>query len=340
MRSGLRLSKLLPMNKEPFFSVIIPVKNEGAVLSRCLDSLMKLDYPRERFEIIIADGLSTDNTRDIAGSYTVKIVDNDKQIVASGRNRAFQEAIGDIIVFTDADCVFQEQWLRNSVKYFADEKIGGVGGLTLSPENSSPFEKAVDLLFCLAELLRVTSHRKDLSSIREVSDIPGCNAMYRKEALGMVMPVNENLLTAEDVWMNFCVRKSGYKLLHAPDVILWHYRRNSLKKFLRQIYRFAVGRLQVGRKNAALLNIFHIAAGISLPLFLLLLIIFWLSGSLALFLKTSLIVTVLIIFLSFLKTRSLAVSFNLFLIIVLFIAGWSIGFLKELILPLKDTRGK
>lgn len=309
-------------------------------MARCLDSLLKLDYPKERFEIIIADGLSTDNTRDIARKYALKLVDNNKQIVVSGRNCGFKEAIGDVIVFTDADCIFQRQWLRNSIKYFADDKIGGVGGLTLAPEDGTPFEKAIDSLFRIAEFFQATSHRKNFISAGEVNDIPGCNAMYRKEAMEKVMPVNENLLTAEDVWMNFCVRKSGYKLLQAPDVILWHYRRNSLKKFLRQIYRFAIGRLQVGRKNAELLNIFHIAVGISLPLFLLILIILWLFGAWALFLKISLILTALIIFLSLLMTRSLAISLNLPLVMALFTTGWSIGFLKELFFPLEDARGK
>lgn len=328
------------IKNDPLFSIVIPVKNEGALLSRCLDSLMKLDYPKDRFEIIVADGLSSDNTKEVARNYGVKLVDNDKQIVVSGRNRGFKEAAGDIVVFTDADCTFDAQWLRNSIKYFADDKIGGVGGVTFMPIESSSLEKAIDFLFRLAEFFQATAHRKELSSAQEVNDIPGCNAMYRKEALENVMPVDENLLTAEDVWMNFCLRRAGYKLLQAPDVILWHYRRNSLRKFLRQIYRFAIGRLQVGRRNLRLLNIFHIAIGLSLPLLLLIGILFWLPAAAVLFLKIFLAFLMLVVFLSFLKTKSLAVSMNMPLVTVLFIIAWSSGFLKELFFPLKDTKGK
>lgn len=328
------------MKNNPLFSIVIPVRNEGVLLTRCLDSLMKLDYPKDRFEIIISDGLSTDNTKELAGNYAVKVVDNNKQIVVSGRNRGFKEAAGDIVVFTDADCTFHTQWLRNSIKYFADDRIGGVGGVTFMPGDSSSFEKAIDFLFCFAEFFQATAHRKGLSVVREVNDIPGCNAMYRKEALEKVMPLDENLLTAEDVWMNFCVRKSGYKLVHAPDVILWHYRRNSIRKFLRQIYRFAIGRLQVGKRNLRLLNIFHIAIGISLPLFLLAGIFFWLSAAGVLFLKISLTIFMLIIFLSLLKTRSLTVSMNMPLVMALFFISWSIGFLKELFFPLENAKEK
>ena len=110
------------MTDNPFISVIIPVKNEAILLSRCLDSLKHLNYPQEKLEIIIADGLSTDNTRDVALSYGAKLVANEKQVVGSGRNCGFKESKGSLIAFTDADCIFHPDWLKNSVKYFKQER--------------------------------------------------------------------------------------------------------------------------------------------------------------------------------------------------------------------------
>lgn len=309
-------------------------------MARCLDSLIKLDYPKDRFEIIISDGLSTDNTKEVARNYTVKVVDNHKQLVVSGRNRGFKEAAGDIVVFTDADCTFHTQWLRNSIKYFSDDKIGGVGGVTFMPPDSSSFEKAIDFLFRLAEFFQATAHRKGLSQPQEVNDIPGCNAMYRKEALKRVMPVDENLLTAEDAWMNFCIRKSGYKLMQAPDVILWHYRRNSPKRFARQIYRFAIGRLQVGKRCFGLMNIFHIICGLSIPIFLLSAIIFYLSGSIDLFFKSSAIFFITATLLALAQKMAIKVALNVPWVIIIFAFFWSAGFLRELFFPLKDVKGK
>jgi cellulose synthase/poly-beta-1,6-N-acetylglucosamine synthase-like glycosyltransferase len=325
----------------PQVSIIIPVKNEALLLNKCLHSLMKLDYPKDRLEIIIADGKSQDNTKEVALGFGAKVVTNEKQIVVSGRNRGFLVASGEIIVFTDADCIFDPHWLRNAIEYFNDSSVGGVGGVTLAPEDGTDFEKAVDFIFHLAELFGSTSHRRDASLIKEVNDIPGCNAMYRKAALDKVMPVDEGLLTAEDAWMNFCLKKNGYKLILASDVKLWHYRRNSPKRFLRQMYRFAIGRLQVGKKQSELLNGLHISIGLSLPVFLLLGIVFYLLKATGLFFDIVIAFFVVAIVSAYLiKSRSLSVILNIPLVMVLFITGWSAGFLRELLCPLKNAEGK
>lgn len=328
------------IKENPFFSIVIPVKNDAVLLRRCLESLMKLDYPKDLCEIIIADGQSSDDTKIVSLQYGARVVDNKKGIVVSGRNEGYKAARGDIIAFTDADCVFGSGWLRNSIKYFSDDKVGGVGGVTFMPPGSSSFEKAIDFLFHLAEFFQTTSHRKSVSFAKEVQDIPGCNAFYLRQALDAVMPVDENLLTAEDVWMNFCVRKAGYKLMHAPDVILWHYRRNSPKRFARQIYRFAIGRLQAGRKSAALVNILHILIGLGIPVFLACLAYFYLTGSITSCFKTFFLFLVFIALLPLPKTKSPSVSANMPFVLIIFIFAWSAGFLKELLLPLKDVNGR
>lgn len=328
------------MTEFPLISVVIPVKNEAELLGRCLDSLRRLDYPKEKLEIIIADGLSTDATKDIALSYGVKWVVNEKEIVVSGRNCGFKKSKGDLVAFTDADCIFHPDWLKNSIKYFNQAGVGGIGGVSLQPQDSTNFEKAVDFLFSLAGFFKTTSHLKALNGAKKVKDIAGCNAVYLREALQKVMPVDEGLLTAEDVWMNFLLKRSGYSLILAPDVMLWHYRRSSLKKFLRQVYRFAIGRMQVAKRSPALINIFHIAAGLSMPLFFLLGILFYLSGVLGLYIKLIFLTAIVLMLLSLIKTRRLSSALYLPLILVLFLCAWSGGFLRELFFPLKDVKGR
>lgn len=330
------------MQDLPLFSIIIPVKNEAVILDRSLESLSRLDYPRERFEIIVCDGLSTDNTREVASRFGAKIVTNEKQIVVSGRNRGFEKALGDIIVFTDADCVFDSKWLKHSIKYFNDETVGGVGGLSLAPEDGSAFEKAINFIFYLADMLKTTAHKQEKSLLKtsEVRDIPGCNAFYRKEALAKIMPVDEGLLTAEDVWMNYCIRKSGYRLIFASDAILWHHRRSSVLRFFRQIYRFAIGRLQVGKRSLVLLNFFHVFFGFGIPLALSLVWIFLTLGALSLLLKMTILFFGVLILLSLVKTKSFRVSLNIPLAVIIFALAWSFGFLRELTFPLKDVTGK
>ena len=325
----------------PLVSVVIPVKNEAGILKRCLGSLKRMDYPPERLEIIVADGMSGDDSKAVALSCGARVVTNERELVVSGRNRGFESAKGDLVAFTDADCVFDAKWIGNSLKYFDDENVGGVGGLTLPPEDSSSFEKAIDCIFSMAEFFHSTAHRKKTEGVKEAEDIPGCNAIYRREALDKAMPVKEGLLTAEDVWMNFCIRQAGYKLVFAPDVILWHYRRNSPGKFLRQIYRFAIGRAQIGRENRRLLNIFHIMAGFAVPAMIIAGAYFYFMGRMELFIKgMALFIFMIIPLLSFLKTRSPKVAFSASLAMSIFILGWSAGFLREVFFPMKDTKGR
>jgi len=328
------------MNQEPFISVVIPVKNEAKILSRCLNSLFALDYPKDRFEVIVSDGMSCDGTKELALKSGALVVANPGEIVSSGRNAGYDVSRGELVAFTDADCVFDYGWLKNSLKYFQDPSIAGVGGLTLSPKESTAFEKAIDGIFTLAESFQATAHLKDKRVFEFVRDIPGCNAIYRKDALEKVMPVDEGLLTAEDVWMNFCIRRAGFKLAFAPDVVLWHYRRNSPKRFMRQIYRFAVGRAQVGKKSAELLNPLHLVLASGLPMILAGFVYALVSGHLAIFLALGLILISGLSILVLIRQKSVAVALNSCLAFLIFIVFWSAGFLRETIFPLQDARGK
>lgn len=324
----------------PTVSVLIPARNEGAVLARCLESLKKLDYPQERIEIIVADGMSSDDTKDIALRYGAKVTTNDKRTAVSGRNRAFEKAAGGIIACTDADCVVSADWIKNGLKYLGKDKIAGVGGVSLLPETSSSFEKAVNLFFRMAEAARSTCHIQNLPSIKEVDDIPTCNAFYRKEALDKVMPVDEDLLTAEDVWMNFCLKERGYTLVMAPDVVVWHHRRRSPALFFKQIYRFAIGRIQVSRKSRELIGAFHILAGLAVPIFLLLAACLFLLNAMPLFLALLSGILAITALSALISARSLPVAVNAPLVVIFFFTAWSAGFLKEYLAPSKNTGGR
>ena len=320
--------------------MIIPAKNEERILPRCLESLRNVDYPKDRIEMIIANGLSSDHTHEAALRYGAKVVLNERQIVVSGRNRGFEAATGDVIAFTDADCIFDPQWLRNSLKYFGDKQVGGVGGTILTAEESSSFERAVVILFGLAEHLQATIHLQNVVAVRDVADIPGCCAIYRKDVLSEVMPVDENLLTAEDVWMNACIRKRGYKLILAPDVMVRHNHRSSPRAFLRQMYRFAIGRLQVGKRDRTLLGYLHILAGLGLPFFFLAAGSLCILGQVLFLLALGFVLVGVLGALAFRRARSLRVAANFPLVVLLFVLAWSGGFLRELFLPIKDAKGK
>ncbi|MBU1366310.1 MAG: glycosyltransferase [Candidatus Omnitrophica bacterium] len=330
------------MSEYPFFSIIIPVKNAAPGIRGCLESIQKLDYPQSKIEVILADGLSQDDTRKIGESYGVKIVLNPKQTVGPARNMGFFNSCGEYIVFTDADCILSQSYLKNVSAYFNDEEIAGISGPAITPAESSYFERAIKFIYELANFFCGSVHREKVGKSEEVEDIPGCNSIYRREILEKVMPVDENLLTAEDVDLNFRIRRLGYKLLFVPEVTVFHHRRSSPQKLSRQFYRFAIGRLQVGKKNIKMINFAHILAGIFLPFFIILFITFrFVNLQIFYFLMriAATGLTFLFIF-ALAKSKSMLVAFNVILAITIAISSWSLGFMRELLFPLKDVRGK
>jgi len=326
------------VDKKPLVSIIIPVKNDSLLLKACLESISNLDYPKDRFEVIVADGMSTDGSAEVAKYYGAKVILNAKQTVSPGRNIAFKHAAGEIIAFTDADCVVDKAWISNSLKYFADEKIACVGGPNLTPSDEGSFGKAVGFVFNQKIFSAGSIHARESREIMEVKSIPGCNAIYRKDTLDKVMPINESLLTCDDTELNQRLIDKGYKLLYAPDVFVWHYRRPNSKRLFKQMYRYAIGRLQIGKMDRRMINFIHILIGITLPLSLIIFILSPMVFTLVFFLYILFIV--LYSGLTIMRTKSVKVSLWVPVVISIIIVAWSSGFMKELIFPLRDISGK
>ena len=106
----------------PFVQVIVPVRNEEKKINQCLNSIIKQDYPREKFEVLIVDGMSTDKTRDIVKKYVncnsnFKLMENPKKIAPSALNIGLINSKGDIIIRVDGHCYINEDFISKSIKY-------------------------------------------------------------------------------------------------------------------------------------------------------------------------------------------------------------------------------
>lgn len=321
-------------------SIIIPVRNDAELLKNCLQSISEIDYPKEKLEIIIADGMSTDKSAEVARAHGALVIENRKQTVSPGRNIAFEHSKGDIVAFTDADCIVDKNWIKNSLKHFDgdDNNVACVGGPNLTPPDESDFGRAVGFVFDQGLFAAGSIHARVINSTFEVKSIPGCNAVYQREALQKVMPIDEALLTCDDTELNQRIIDNGYKLLYTPDVFVWHYRRPNPMGLFKQMYRYAIGRLQVGKRNHRMINPTHILVGLSLPLGLLLILV---SPTIFLFLLSLYILMLVVYSLkAFKETGSPSVAIRVAAVINIILSGWSLGFMRETIYPYKGASDK
>src|SRR5262245_13302207 len=113
----------------PRVSVIVPVRDGAETIGTCLDALCALDYPERVHEVIVVDNRSTDRTRQIVAGYPVRLVEERAvQSSYAARNRGVVAATGDVLAFTDADCVPDRAWLRALVWPLSAPNVGGVAG--------------------------------------------------------------------------------------------------------------------------------------------------------------------------------------------------------------------
>ncbi|MFC1690833.1 glycosyltransferase [Nanoarchaeota archaeon] len=264
-------------------SIVVPTRNNKDTIKNCLESLVKLDYPKNKYEIITSDGMSKDGTREIIAKYAKKykkslkisLIDNKKLNSAAGRNLAVKKAKNKIIAFTDSDCFVPKKWLKtlvNALKKHDSTDLAGVGGPNYPPSFSDDFAKAVGYA--------ISTRIGSLGSVQgyvykkpvEVISIPNCNALIKKEAIEKAGYYDEYFATGQDAEVNLRIRKKGFRFLFIPNAPVWHEMRNTPYKFFKRMYQYGFARMKIIFKHPDSLRPIHLlpvlAFIISLSLFI------------------------------------------------------------------------
>jgi len=200
-------------------SVIIPAKNEEIHLGNCLQSLAGLDFPKDQYEIIVADNGSEDSTLDIARSYNARIVCVPAGTIAAVRNAGAAQAKGEILVFLDADCTVAKDWLKKAEQYFHKNDIACFGSSPIIPENPTWVEQAWFLV------------RECQEEVREREWQESTNMFVPKEIFEKVGGFNEKLTTCEDVDLSYRLAKFGKIIADKRIVAIHHRDPKTIKEF-------------------------------------------------------------------------------------------------------------
>lgn len=223
--------------KCPKISVVVPVRNGAPKIERCLQAIR--DQTLQPCEIIVVDGHSTDATVKIAKKFQTKVVFEDYGTVGGARQVGVEEAEGDYVAFTDADCIPQKDWLESLVREFGDGIVGVGGGI--KNIGTGLWEESIAL--ALDTFLGSANSVQDrvLPSKRIVRSISGCNSMYRKKDLVEVGGFDVKLSINEDTELNTRMQHLG-TLVYTPDALVHHNQERTIVEFVRRMHFFGYGR--------------------------------------------------------------------------------------------------
>lgn len=203
------------MNK-PEVSIILPVYNSEKTLNFCLDSLMSLDFPKEKLEIIVVDYNSSDSTKDIIKRHEVIYLSEPKKGAAFALNRGIRNSRGEIIAITHSDCVVEKNWITNIIKGFRDSNIGGCGGEVLSYNPQSWIERYWDYRRLYFQDGNIAKGESILPWIASA------NVAFLRSVLDEVGLFDESFTDEYEIDLSwrFCLK--GYQLKYIPDALVYH----------------------------------------------------------------------------------------------------------------------
>ncbi|MFO7653427.1 MAG: glycosyltransferase [Candidatus Krumholzibacteriia bacterium] len=190
-------------------SVIVPARDEEEHIGRCLESLLSLEYPRHRVEIVVVDNGSRDRTAEIARGTGVRVLELPQGNIGAVRNHGVRGTTGAFLAFIDADCIAPDGWLNTAIALLSeDEGLGAVGGSCKAEESATWVERAWD------------SGRS--GSCTYVHGLATGSMIISRRRFEEVGGFNEALTAGEDYDLSARLRAMGLRLLLHPTCSVIH----------------------------------------------------------------------------------------------------------------------
>jgi glycosyltransferase involved in cell wall biosynthesis len=229
------------------FSIIIPTYNRPKEITSCLESLSSLNYPRQKFEVIVVDdgsALPIDDVIDrFAGQLNISLMHKINNGPASARNKGAEMARGKFLAFTDDDCKPDPNWLRELEKGFTKSADCIVGGETLNLLSDNLYSSA-------SQMICELSYDHYNATREQASFFCTNNMAVPKTKFLEIGAFDENFKTAED--RDFCKRwkNHGFSMIFAPEAVIYHAHKLTFFTFIRQHFNYGRGSYQFYDKKS------------------------------------------------------------------------------------------
>jgi succinoglycan biosynthesis protein ExoA len=262
MRTSITKSQDMLVSSEPAVSIVIPCRNERDQIEATIRSILAQESPVGGFEVIVADGMSDDGTREILQELAdedprLRIIDNPGRIVSTGLNAAIRSSRGGIIMRMDAHTSYARDYIRQCVEVLREtgsDNVGGpwvargdglIGGAIAAAFQSGfacggatghdpAYEGAVDLVYL------------------------GC---WRREICDRIGLFDEELVRNQDDEFNFRLKLAGAKIWQTPRIKSWYKPRASLRSLFKQYMQYGYWKVRIIQKHKIPASPRHLAPG-------------------------------------------------------------------------------
>ena len=241
------------------YSIIVATYNRLDEMKELTDSLQKIDFPNDLFELVVADDGSEDGTREFLEeadfNFTIRYLRQENKGPGAARNLGMSEAAGEYFLFIDSDCTLPEDYLNKIDESVKESDLDAFGGPDTYREDFPPLLKAIN--YSMTSFIGTGGPRGSKKSVTKFYPRSFNMGIHRKvyEEIGGM----GKLRHGQDMDFSARIYRAGFKVGLIPDAVVFHKRRTNLKRFFKQIFNWGVARINLGRMHGQLLKPIHFA---------------------------------------------------------------------------------
>jgi glycosyltransferase involved in cell wall biosynthesis len=234
------------MAEQPFVSVVIPMRNEAAHIARCLDSVLAQEYPPDRFEVVVVDGDSDDDSRGVLARYgdRIRVLQNRARIVPHGMNVGIAAARGEIIARVDAHTVLDASYLRLGVaalRRTGADNVGGAMHAVGGGLRADAIAAAMSSRFGIGAYFHFGTEEREVDTVYM--------GMYPRAVFERIGLFDEELVRDQDDELNYRLRAAAGRVLLVPEMRSRYQNRESFKALARQFFQYGMWKVRVLQKH-------------------------------------------------------------------------------------------